>query len=71
MDPISTIVIFLGVLVVMGAAILLLLTKIAGQVQAIIDAQASSIDPTTAAQINTAAQGISDSLTAAGFPPAP
>lgn len=60
---------FLGAL--MGAAILLLLTKIAGQVQAIIAAQQASIDPTTAGQINTAAQGISDSLTAAGFPPAP
>lgn len=60
---------FLGAL--MGAAILALLVKIQGQVAAIIAAQQASIDPTTAGQINTAAQGISDSLTAAGFPPAP
>lgn len=71
MDPISAIVIFLGVLTLMGATLIALLAKVSGQLQALITAYQASINPTDAATIQTAIQGLSDSMTTAGFPPAP
>lgn len=68
MDPLSAIVLFLGALTIMGAAILALIAKLTTQVAAIIAAQQASIDANTATQIQTGLQGISDSLTSAGFP---
>lgn len=71
MNPSDTIVIFLGVLTLMGASILLLIAKVSGQLDALIAAYQSSINPTDAAAIQSGVQGLSDAITAAGFPPAP
>lgn len=71
MDPLSTITILLGVIVLMGATIIALIAKVSGQLDALIAAYQSSINPTDAAAINSGVQALSDKATAAGFPPAP
>lgn len=52
----------------MGATLITLLTTIKAQLDALL---AKSITPADAATIQTAAQGISDTLTNAGSPPTP
>lgn len=66
MDPISTIIIFLGVIAIMGASILALLVVVKAQLDTLI---ANSIPPAQASEILAAVQGLSDTLTAAGSPP--
>lgn len=66
MDPISAIIIFLGVLILMGAAILALLATVKAQLDNLI---ANTISPADATAIQTAVQGLSDTLTTAGSPP--
>lgn len=68
MDPVDTIIIFLGVQTIMAAAILALLTVIKGQLANLL---ANSINAADAAAIQASAQELSDTLTAAGSPPAP
>lgn len=68
MDPVLVIVIFLGVLVIMGATVLALLAVVKAQLDSLI---ANTIGPADATAIQTAVQGLSDTLTGAGSPPPP
>ena len=63
---IETIIIFLGVLILMGATIIALIATVSGQLQRLL---ANSINPADAASIQSGVQALSDTLTQAGAPP--